>query len=147
MKKKGPHVFIWSNRNIVLLLLYLKTIPYNSLTQADQSFKCSIQMRLILFPHNLNSGLPSSIQGRPISNSRKRINLLFIDISQAPRDDQPGIRVTVAAVWHISDKTYILVINYLELFLPECLISALSCAKLPSELTCIGLMASIDGID
>lgn len=97
-EKKGPHVFIWSNRNIVLLLLYLETIPYNSLTQADQSFKCSIQMRLILFPHNLNSGLPSSIQGRPISNSRKRINLLFIDISQAPRHDQPGIRVTVTAV-------------------------------------------------
>lgn len=78
-------MFIWSNRNIRLFLLDLETIPYNSLTQADQSFKCSVQITLILFPHNLNSDLPSSIQSRPISASRKRINLLFINISSGTK--------------------------------------------------------------
>lgn len=78
-------MFIWSNRNIRLFLLDLETIPYNSLTQADQSFKCSVQITLILSPHNLNSDLPSSIQSRPISASRKRINLLFINISSGTK--------------------------------------------------------------
>lgn len=78
-------MFIWSNRNMDLFLLYLETIPCNSLTQADQSFKCSVQITLILFPQNLNSRLPSSIKGRPISASRKKTNLLFSDISSGTK--------------------------------------------------------------